>query len=178
MGLMGVALWLGTPAAQAQENPPEGGDATCINCHADLYYLHDTGKWHCLCDATPSCLHCHGGQPNTAAADEAHAGMIANPLQENAAVCQQCHCTDCEERVAEFLAVAGGTVTDGQGRVFPTSGPEPTPPLTGWQAYTLPSRLSEPWRQSGLALAAVGMAALGGYGVYCVWSDRRSERPT
>jgi hypothetical protein len=167
VGLL-LALWLASSAAQAQETPPTPGpdDANCLRCHEDLYYLYDTGKWHCLCEASPSCLHCHGGQPGTLDEEQAHAGMIANPLQANAAVCQQCHGDDSQERVEQFIAVAGGTVTGGRGRVYPTAGPAPTSPPPGRSAYRLPERLREPWRLAAVGVAVVAIAALCGYALY------------
>jgi hypothetical protein len=166
-----VALFLAAPAALAQDNLPPAGADNCLACHEDLYYLHDTGKWHCLCDATPGCRHCHGGQPGTLAEAEAHGGMIANPLQENAAVCQQCHCDDCQKHVDQFLAVAGGTVTGGRGRTFPTQSAAPTNPPPGSSGFQWPSRLLAPWRLAGLGVVGVGLAALGVYGARCYRAD-------
>lgn len=105
--LVSLACAANAPAVQAQAPTPDFDDGSCVACHENLYYLYDTGKWHCLCDATPSCVHCHGGQPGVLEEDLAHAGMIVNPLQNDAAICQQCHCDDCQEHVDEFLAVAG-----------------------------------------------------------------------
>jgi hypothetical protein len=163
-------LLLRVPTATAQDVTPD--DANCLACHENLYYLYDTGKWHCLCEATPSCLHCHGGQPGTLDEDQAHAGMLANPLQENAAVCQRCHGDDSEERVDEFIAVAGGTVTGGRGRTFPTPGPEPTSPPPGGSTYHLAERLREPWRLAALGLTAGALAGLGLVGLACHLAER------
>jgi hypothetical protein len=176
VGLL-LALLLATPAAQAQDAAPTAGpdDANCLNCHEDLYYLYDTGKWHCLCEASPSCLHCHGGQPGTLDEDQAHAGMIANPLQENAAVCQQCHCDDCQERVRRFIALAGGTLTGGRGRVYPTPGPEPTSPPRGPSTYRLPERLREPWRLAALGITTMELMAIAGYGLYCYRAEQQKS---
>lgn len=175
LGLIGIALLLGTPAVQAQAATPGADDAHCLACHGDLYYLYDTGKWHCLYQASPSCIHCHGGQPGMVNADLAHAGMIANPLQENAAVCQKCHPDDDQQHVDKFIAVAGGTLTSGRGRTFPTPGPEPASRPAGLQAYRLPDQLREPWRLVGLGVIAVALVALSIYGVYCYRSDQ--QRP-
>jgi hypothetical protein len=172
--LLAVALWMDPPAVQAQDvAPPDQEDANCLSCHENLYYLYDTGKWHCLCAASPGCLHCHGGQPATLDEDLAHAGMLANPLQENAAVCRACHCEDCDQHVAQFLSVAGGTVIEGPGKVYPTPGPEPTLPPGSLSGYRLPERLQEPGRLARLGLIGAGLVVLG---IYC-FRCYRVERP-
>jgi hypothetical protein len=176
--LLGVTLALGSPVAHAQTvEPPAEPDAQCVACHQDLYFRYDTGKWHCLCAASPGCIHCHGGQPDTADEAQAHAGMIANPLQNDAAVCQECHCDDCQERVDEFMALAGGTVTSGRGRTYPTPGPEPTLPPAGLQIARWPERLREPWRAALLGLAGAGLVGLGLYGARCCLDERRTPAP-
>jgi hypothetical protein len=49
--------------------------------------------------------------------DLAHEGMIANPLEKNAAVCQDCHPDDYQARVDKFASIAG---------IRPTPRPCPT----------------------------------------------------
>jgi hypothetical protein len=171
-GLIAALLCL-APAAQAQDAPPTPEAAACLACHENLYYLHDTGKWHCLCAATPTCVHCHAGQPGALDPDQAHAGLVANPLQNDAAICRQCHCDDCQEKVDRFLAIAGGSVTGGQGRVFPTPDPRPTAPPPGLLAYRLPGRIRQPWRLAALALTGLAMLALGAYGLHRGWGAPR-----
>jgi hypothetical protein len=118
-------------------------------------------------------VHCHGGQAGIVDEDLAHSGVIANPLQANAAVCQTCHCDDCQAHVDEFLAVAGGTVIEGQGRVFPTPAPEPSarPPVS-LPTYRLPESLHQPWRVAGLTLAGVMLVGLSLFGLATYWSER------
>lgn len=173
LGLIGIVLLLSASVVQAQEATPQTDDTNCLACHDDLYYLYDTGKWHCLCQASPSCIHCHGGQPEVANADLAHAGMITNPLQEDAAACQRCHPDEYQQRVDEFMAMAGGTVTGGRGETFRTPGLEPTSLPSGFQAYHLPNQLWEPWRLAGLGLLAVILMVLSILGVYCCRIDRQ-----
>jgi hypothetical protein len=174
---MGLALLGGAPLALAQEPEPQAGGTNCAACHENLYYLHDTGKWHCLCDATPTCVHCHGGQPEAVEAGLAHEGMVVNPLQENAATCRQCHCADCQQHVNEFIAVAGGTVTEGRGQVYPASPPKSVSASITHAAYHLPARLQQPWRLAAVGGAAAGLIALSVYGFCCWRTDRRPARP-
>jgi len=44
-----MAFTMPSVIAQAQESTQDNGN--CINCHEDLYYLHDTGNWFCLNDS-------------------------------------------------------------------------------------------------------------------------------
>lgn len=178
LGLLALAMLSGAAVVQAQDAAP-GADANCLACHVDLYFLYDTGNWHCLCEASPSCVHCHGGQPESMKADLAHAGMIVNPLQENAVVCQKCHPDEYQRRVDEFIAVAGGAVTGGRGRTFPTPGPEPTGLSTGVQTYRLPEQLREPWRLVGLTVISAALLAVSAYSICCYRIDRqRATKPS
>jgi hypothetical protein len=43
--------------------------------------------------------------------DLAHEGMLANPLEENAAVCQDCHPDDYQAQVDKFASIAGISLT-------------------------------------------------------------------
>jgi hypothetical protein len=96
----------GTSQALAQEEMhPE--DASCINCHEDQYYLHDSGNWYCLSETKVPCTECHRGRPDTMIKEAAHEGLIANPLVNDAAVCQNCHPDDYRARVQTYLSIAG-----------------------------------------------------------------------
>ena len=106
--LVGAALMIsgGTGQAFAQEeNPPS--DSTCISCHEDQYYLHDTGSWYCLNETKVGCTECHRGCPDTMVKECAHTGLIANPLANDAAVCQSCHPDDYRARVQTYASIAG-----------------------------------------------------------------------
>jgi hypothetical protein len=164
-----LALLLWQPAlAQAQAATPEAD--SCETCHENLYYLHDTGKWYCQCAVPPSCAHCHGGQPQAAAEAAAHAGMIANPLQDGAAVCQTCHPDAYQARVDKFVLLAGGTVTDHAAPLM--LGASETPSAATVDRYRLPARLGEPWRLVGLGVTATAMLGLAFVG----WYDNRPGR--
>jgi len=85
---------------------PENG--TCISCHEDLYYLHDTGKWFCLNESPMTCVDCHGGNPNTFDKDLAHSRRVAHPIiNDDVTKCQQCHPAECDTRVKLFDQKAG-----------------------------------------------------------------------
>jgi hypothetical protein len=109
---MGIALFL-MPGSElstvfAQEVTPIADHGTCINCHENLYYLHDTGNWFCIRESPMRCVDCHGGDPSSLKQEEAHASRIAHPvIDEDVSKCQECHPAECDERVRKFDQVAG-----------------------------------------------------------------------
>jgi len=112
IGLMGAALlvMLGSepPLAHAQEATLIADLGTCIKCHENLYFLHDTGNWFCIRESPMRCVDCHGGDPSSLKQEEAHAGREAHPvINEDVSKCQECHPAECDERVAKFDQVAG-----------------------------------------------------------------------
>lgn len=105
--LAASSLFIGeTRQAFAQDEDPSG-DASCTGCHEDQYYLYDSGKWYCLCKSPVSCTGCHSGRADTFVEDSAHEGLIANPLADEATVCQDCHPGDYQDKVDKFTSIAG-----------------------------------------------------------------------
>jgi hypothetical protein len=107
--VLGIVLLMMAPQpavpVQAQTNADE---PTCIRCHEDLYYLHDTGKWFCISKSPMQCVGCHGGDPTATTKEAAHQNRTAHPvINGDTTTCRQCHIEDCRERVAEFDAIAG-----------------------------------------------------------------------
>jgi len=105
--LSSMKSWLSlTPSvAHADEPYPPPQQGTCISCHENLYFLHDTGKWYCLRDAP---MGCHGGDPTAVTKEQAHANRTAHPIiNGNIARCQECHPEEASERVQIFRDVAG-----------------------------------------------------------------------
>jgi hypothetical protein len=108
--LLGLMLVIATTpkVAYADEPFPTPDQGTCVNCHENLYFLHDTGKWFCLKAAPMACVDCHGGDPAATTQETAHAHRAAHPvLNENISKCQQCHPEQASERVKTFGQVAG-----------------------------------------------------------------------
>ena len=109
--LTGILLLLlvtfSTPTTVRADGPtPNNG--TCVTCHEDLYFLHDTGNWFCLKESPMACVDCHGGDPNTLDKDLAHTKRAPHPIiNEDVTKCQQCHPEQCTERVALFDKAAG-----------------------------------------------------------------------
>jgi hypothetical protein len=92
----------------AQEPTPITDHGTCIKCHENLYFLHDTGNWFCIRESPMRCVDCHGGNPTSLKQEEAHLYRKAHPIiNEDISKCQECHPEKCDERVAKFDQVAG-----------------------------------------------------------------------
>ncbi|HSL42630.1 MAG TPA: hypothetical protein VK897_04305 [Anaerolineales bacterium] len=102
-----VAVSLYIPV-QAQSMPTGGNKDNCVNCHEDLYFLHDTGNWFCLQESPMSCVDCHGGNPKALTKELAHTDRAAHPvINEDLSKCQECHPEACQERVEFFDQTAG-----------------------------------------------------------------------
>jgi len=92
-----MAFTMPSMIAQAQESTQDNGN--CINCHENLYYLHDTGNWFCLKDSPMRCVDCHGGNPAATTKETAHYDRSAHPvIGEDISRCETCH-IDCAERL-------------------------------------------------------------------------------
>lgn len=107
--LLSVSLFMTTPA-YAQTADQEVDNGNCINCHEDLYFLHDTGNWYCIREAPMPCVACHGGDPTATTREEAHYDRSAHPIvNEDISRCQECHTDpdECCECVSKFDEVAG-----------------------------------------------------------------------
>jgi hypothetical protein len=109
------------PVFAQEDAPPE--DSYCFCCHEQRYFLYDSGKAFCFCGTGLCCTECHGGSPDTPIEEQAHEGLIANPQEDEAAICQECHPEDYHARVEKFAAIAGIHPTP---RPCPTYTPGPT----------------------------------------------------
>ncbi len=95
---------------QAQSLAQEVDNGTCISCHEDLYFLHDTGNWFCIRESPMACVSCHGGDPTATTQETAHYDRSAHPIvNEDISRCQECHVDEdeCCECVSKFDQVAG-----------------------------------------------------------------------
>jgi hypothetical protein len=104
-----LPLFAVTPAhAQTPDGDVDNG--TCISCHEDLYFLHDTGNWFCIRESPMPCVYCHGGDPTATTQEMAHYDRSAHPIvNEDISRCQECHVDpdECCECVTKFKDVAG-----------------------------------------------------------------------
>jgi hypothetical protein len=90
--------------AQEDISPEESG---CFECHQGLYWLFDSGRAVCFCTMEAYCTDCHSGQADTLDKDLAHTVMISSPVRDNAAICQDCHPDDYQERSELVMARIG-----------------------------------------------------------------------
>jgi hypothetical protein len=98
---VGMLLSLPTQASAAQ--PADTFENSCLTCHEDLYYLHDSGKLYCLTAHTDRCIGCHTGNADTMKKEESHLGLIAHPQENNGAKCKECHTMqDVQVRLTKF----------------------------------------------------------------------------
>lgn len=172
---MGILLFSWVIPVRAQEATPEN-DANCVACHTHQYYLYDSGKWFCLCDAPMHCVYCHGGRTDSPIEEVAHEGLVLYPTRELAGRCQTCHPDDYVERVVTFETVAGVSATPQPiitaTAVEPAAAfveEEPTSPLL--------LRLSqlEPWRLTGLGVLAIALVGVAIFGYRCWKTDCRAK---
>jgi hypothetical protein len=81
---------------------------SCLSCHEDLYYLHDTGCWYCMTDVHKDrCTDCHEGNATSYKEEEAHLGLLRHPQENDGAKCKQCHTEDFKQRLDTFDAKVG-----------------------------------------------------------------------
>jgi len=155
--------------ARAQEATPEN-DSNCVACHTHQYYLYDSGKWFCLCEAPMHCVYCHNGRTDTTIKEIAHEGLVLYPTRNLAERCQTCHAEDYMSRVVTFETVAGVSST-----------PLPIITATPFESATTPveqqpalllriSRLG-PWRLVGLGILALALAGILIFGYRCWKAD-------
>jgi hypothetical protein len=93
--------------AHAQSPAQTASSSSCIACHESQYYLYDTGRWYCMTEAKERCVNCHAGNANSTAKQEAHTGLISNPLGDGIARCETCHTQDAEALAREVIAHTG-----------------------------------------------------------------------
>lgn len=99
---------LSMPAQASAAPAMKSTDNSCLSCHEDLYYLHDSGCWYCMTDVHKDrCTDCHEGNPAVFKAEDAHIGMLRHPQENNSAKCQQCHTEDVQARLDTFDSKGG-----------------------------------------------------------------------
>ena len=105
--LVVLSLLLGSPERISAAPFANTGSNSCLTCHEDLYYLHDTGKYYCLTEHADRCVNCHQGNPTVLNETASHEGLIAYPQQGNGQKCSQCHPQDTQARLDTFASLAG-----------------------------------------------------------------------
>ncbi len=173
--LIGVMLMLSaiihpvTVFAQDESQPDNG----CINCHENLYFLHDTGKWFCICAEQMTCTCCHGGNPETNDEATAHQGMELYPVDGENQVCLNCHETDSTERIETFVNVAGTEPFHSQ-----TTSRRAALPETHVDQLANSGQIQalEPWQIIGLTLTGIAFVVVVAAGFRCYRIDCLAKR--
>lgn len=112
--VVGIALCLTPAVAQAQGGGPESSGcvlpppSSCLTCHEQVDPVADKGEWHVIHARNDFCRNCHGGDDRTMDKDQAHIGMMANPLDDTYLSCHACH-IDYQQRADKFAVILGIT---------------------------------------------------------------------
>jgi nitrate reductase cytochrome c-type subunit len=102
-----VAAWAVLPKSVSAAQTATPPTNSCMSCHEDLYYLHDTGKWYCITEHKDRCVNCHEGDASTLDEKASHKGLVAHPQQNNGEKCLECHPQDSGKRLATFANLGG-----------------------------------------------------------------------
>jgi hypothetical protein len=175
--VIGLAICLLPQAApvRSQEATPEN-DANCVACHEHQYYVYDSGKWYCLCEAPMHCVYCHGGRTDSSVEEIAHEGLVLYPTREHAERCQTCHVEDYMARVVKFSSVAGVSSTPLP--ILTATPAQATGPLIIEPPVVSFTRLGqlEPWRLVGLGLLGLVFILVIAFGYRCWKLDCLSKK--
>ncbi|MEW6402968.1 MAG: hypothetical protein AB1649_14300 [Chloroflexota bacterium] len=137
-------------AAPVTNNTTEN---SCLACHEDLYYLHDTGRYCCVTVHKDRCVDCHEGDVTVMKKEESHVGLVAHPQENNGAKCLECHTAqDTQVRLREFAATGGFDTVIKASVYMPAVPVESGFPSV---AEVNPLRENLPWVAGGLVLFAL-----------------------
>ncbi|OGO39141.1 MAG: hypothetical protein A2W35_13730 [Chloroflexi bacterium RBG_16_57_11] len=165
------ALNVSATYAQDETTPP---DSACATCHENLYLLHDTGKWYCSCKRRADCTVCHAGQADTYIEEQAHLGLIANPIQDNLAACQSCHGEDYEEYIERFALIAGVSSPPPPGPTYSPASLVMEGPVKPSGALVFIGKSYQAWQLIGLSLLVGLLLGVFVFGCRC-WKQDQAE---
>jgi hypothetical protein len=150
-----AALWAVIPgSAQCGDDLKH---SSCITCHEEQASVYAEGEWHIIHARKDCCAACHGGNCTTMDKELAHAGMVAQPLQDIYTDCRACHPEDYTLRAKHFATLLG--VTPGSS---PTPTPRPAAKTIAQKMVILPQTTQTTPPNSTAAMAMISVAfALG-----------------
>jgi hypothetical protein len=106
--LIGLLAMLSLPARASAEKTTDAGENSCLSCHEELYYLHDSGKHCCITEHADHCVDCHEGNKAVMSKEESHQGLLAHPQENNGEKCLECHTPEVvQTRLAEMASTVG-----------------------------------------------------------------------
>jgi hypothetical protein len=109
LGLCAFFIWIKPAFAQCDDPPPP---SNCYQCHEQEYPVFEEGEWHDIHARKDACWQCHGGNTSATTAEQAHQGVIANPLMDIQMDCYPCHPSDYQGRAQRFGALLGISIED------------------------------------------------------------------
>ncbi|MFZ5880805.1 MAG: hypothetical protein ACOY0R_15670 [Chloroflexota bacterium] len=152
----GALTLLSRPVHVSAAQAVDASVNSCLGCHEDLYYLHDTGCLYCLTDHSDRCVDCHEGDAAALKMEAAHIGLLAHPQENNGAKCLECHTPEeARLRLAEFASREGFDVVIRAEPYTPSaelSGEFPDLPQAN------PLGATWPWLAGGVVLFGVWLA--------------------
>lgn len=101
--LTGVGLLIAPQSAEAQCSGDQ--QSACCACHAETHPVANQGEWHVEHVGRDCCWYCHGGNTQATDKDEAHVGVVRQPLDDAYLSCHSCHPDDYRDRAAKFAVV-------------------------------------------------------------------------
>lgn len=166
-GLLTLLAMAAAPARAQCENPQP---PTCVNCHAKQFQGIGYGEWHKVHGVKQWCVNCHGGNGSAADKDQAHFGLVSNPLSDIYTSCHQCH-PDYQAVAAQYAATL---------QITPSSCATPTPAaVSNISGGPPPGRIVMPAdllstspAPNPFILISTGLALLAFFFVSLVWLDR------
>jgi hypothetical protein len=99
---------LSLPSQASAEKPTDAVENSCLSCHEELYYLHDSGKHCCITEHAARCVDCHEGNKTVMNREESHQGLLAHPQENHGEKCLECHTPElAQTRLAEMASTVG-----------------------------------------------------------------------
>jgi hypothetical protein len=99
---------LSTPDPASAATTADSSSNSCLSCHEDLYYLHDTGCWYCMTEPHKDrCTDCHEGNSESFKEEESHTALLPHPQENGGEKCKQCHTEDVQTRLDTFASEVG-----------------------------------------------------------------------
>jgi hypothetical protein len=161
-----LVMWTMPVHAQCEYPPPV---SSCISCHEKQLPVYENGEWHIVHGRKDICANCHGGNYSAVEKQQAHAGMVSNPLSDIYVSCHQCH-PDYIERAVHFSALLQITPSSSA-----TSTPVPVIPVSGGSGpgkIVFPSDLATAPTPQPLSIFVIGLAILFFFGLGLGWLGR------
>ena len=177
LALIGISLFavlLAGWSIRIPEARAQCGDirSSCYKCHQETDPVCGTTAWHSEFSHRYACWSCHGGNDTAQDKEQAHMGLVANPLADAYTSCYYCHPDDYQQLAAQYAQSLGMTasysspITQSAVAFVPIATPRSSPATTTPNATVN----SPDWRLVLWLLPVAALLVLSGF----VWNKRRS----